>query len=370
MHSRQTLIDALKLVGAQLIVLHHFAAYGPLADAVGNIAPGLIAWLFDYARMAVQVFLVLGGFLAVQSLASTQFSSAASWLGSLRRRYQRLVLPFLVALLLAMASAALARLWLSDEFIPAAPRLSQVLAHLFLLHGVLEVDALSAGVWYVAIDFQLFVLLTLLLWLGYRLSQIMRITKWLVVVLMLASLFYFNRHESHDNWAWYFFGAYGMGATAYWASQSKHVKLQLACLAGVGALALALDFRLRIALALCVALLLGLSQWQQRTQLSSDDPDTLIKRIVQRLGQSSYALFLLHFPVLMLGNALFAGTALYSPQSAMAVVLLCWLASVGLALLFERYVEAPLARWGNLSSKGSTSAAAARPVQSTSPRIR
>jgi peptidoglycan/LPS O-acetylase OafA/YrhL len=288
----------------------------------------------------------------------------------LKRRYQRLVLPFFVALLLAMASAALARLWLADEFIPAAPSWSQVLAHLLLLHGVLEVDALSAGVWYVAIDFQLFVFLSVLLWLGYRLSQIMRITKWLVVGLMLASLFFFNRHESYDNWALYFFGAYGLGATAYWASQSRHARLQFILLACAGAGALLIDFRLRIALALGVALLLGLSLWQQRGQLSNTVPDTLFRRCVQALGQSSYALFLLHFPIMLLGNAAFAKAGWSSPQSAMAVLLLCWLASVLLALLFERYVEAPLARWGRFASNGSTSAAAARPVQSTSPRIR
>jgi len=370
MQPRQLLIDGLKLIGAQLIVLHHFAAYGPLADAVRQIAPVPMSWLFDYARMAVQVFLVLGGFLAVQSLLPSTFTSFRSWLVTLIRRYQRLVLPFAVALVLAMASAALARLWLSDDFIPASPHGWQLLAHLLLLQGVLDVEALSAGVWYVAIDFQLFVFLTLLLWLGYRLSQIMRITKWLVVGLMLASLFFFNRHDTFDNWALYFFGAYGLGAAAWWASQSRHATVQLVCLAGVGVIALALDFRLRIALALCVALLLGLTQWQSRTQRSEHRTHTLTKRVIHRLGQSSYALFLLHFPMLMLGNALFAKAGLHSPQSALSVMLLCWLASVLLALLFERYVEAPLARWGRLASKGSTSAAAARPVQSTSPRIR
>ena len=109
MQARQTYIDALKLIGAQLVVLHHFAAYGPLAEAVSRVAPGLIAWLYDYARLAVQVFLVLGGYLAVQSLTPTARHGAALVLRTLLRRYQRLVLPFCVTLLLAVASAALAR---------------------------------------------------------------------------------------------------------------------------------------------------------------------------------------------------------------------------------------------------------------------
>ncbi|MGZ8261721.1 MAG: acyltransferase family protein, partial [Methylotenera sp.] len=57
-------IDAFKAIASQLIVLHHLAAYGPLSDAVQQAAPGLISWLYDYARMAVQVFFVIGGYLA------------------------------------------------------------------------------------------------------------------------------------------------------------------------------------------------------------------------------------------------------------------------------------------------------------------
>ena len=79
------------------------------------------------------------------------------------------------------------------------------------------IDALSAGVWYVAIDFQLFALMTLLLWLGRR-------PRWpqaLLLGLMLASLFFFNRDEDWDNWALYFFGAYGMGAAAFWAGNAR-----------------------------------------------------------------------------------------------------------------------------------------------------
>ncbi|MDO8774665.1 MAG: acyltransferase, partial [Burkholderiaceae bacterium] len=63
---RQTHVDALKLLASQLIVLHHFATYGPLADALSEVAPALTHWFYDYARMAVQVFLVLGGYLAVR----------------------------------------------------------------------------------------------------------------------------------------------------------------------------------------------------------------------------------------------------------------------------------------------------------------
>ncbi len=349
MQARQTHIDALKLIGSQLIVLHHFAAYGPLADAMSQAAPQLSAWLYDYARMAVQVFLVLGGYLAARNLAPEgQIRVGSPW-RTLWRRYQRLVLPFVAALLLAVAAAMLARHWLSDDFIPAAPTLGQTLSHALLLHGVLGQESLSAGVWYVAIDFQLFALMTLLLWLGRR-----RLWAVLLVLgLMLASLFFFNRDADWDNWALYFFGAYGMGALAYWIGSSRHPGKLIGLLALAGLLALVLDFRGRIALALVVALLLALLQWRDHTSRLQAVMPAPLSRAVGLLGQSSYALFLVHFPVLMLGNALFARLQPGGSVAAMGVLLASWGLSLGLALLFERWVEAPLSRLGGYRRKSA-----------------
>ncbi len=362
--ARQLPIDALKVIASQLIVLHHFSAYGPLADTLSQTAPVLMGWLYDYARMAVQVFLVVGGYLAAASLApGSKLKHHHSPVQAVLKRYRRLVLPCLAALVLAVASAALARQFLSDDFVPTAPTWAQSLAHVFLLQGLLGKEALTAGVWYVAIDFQLFVLMTLLMWLGQRrhrtanadqsigpgLAQTVMLG--LVVSLMLASLFFFNRDPAWDNWAIYFFGAYGMGATAFWAGGSRRPALYLSLLAIMGGLALALEFRERIVLALGVALLLGLwhwgrstPAWRHATRLKALALPSFAPRLLHQLGQSSYALFLVHFPVLMLGNAVFTKLELSGPVSAAWVMLICWATSVALAQVFERWVEVPLAR--------------------------
>jgi peptidoglycan/LPS O-acetylase OafA/YrhL len=362
--ARQLPIDALKVIASQLIVLHHLSAYGPVADTLSQTAPVLMGWLYDYARMAVQVFLVVGGYLAAASLApGSKLKHYHSPVQAVIKRYRRLVLPCLVALVLAVASAALARHWMDAAFVPSAPTWAQSLAHVFLLQGLLDHDALTAGVWYVAIDFQLFVLMTLLMWLGQRqhrtanadraigpgLAQTL-VLGW-VLSLMLTSLFFFNRDPSWDNWAVYFFGAYGMGAAAYWAGGSRRPALYLSLLAITGGLALALEFRERIVLALGVALLLGLwhwgrstTAWRHATRLKALALPSFAPRLLHQLGQSSYALFLVHFPVLMLGNALFTKLGLSSPMAAALTLLACWATSVALAQAFERWVEVPLAR--------------------------
>ena len=90
-------IDALKALGCVLIVWHHLAFYGPMSDVVHTAAPGLVNWLYDYGRMAVQIFLVVGGFLATASLAPQGRSVIREPLPLILRRYRRLALPLMVA---------------------------------------------------------------------------------------------------------------------------------------------------------------------------------------------------------------------------------------------------------------------------------
>lgn len=67
MAPRSLLIDGLKVVAAQLIVLHHIVLYAPMADVLAW--PSVRDFLIDEARFVVQIFLVIGGYLAAQGLS-------------------------------------------------------------------------------------------------------------------------------------------------------------------------------------------------------------------------------------------------------------------------------------------------------------
>lgn len=339
--ARMPLIDALKAIASQLIVLHHLAAYGPLSNAVQQAAPGLTGWFYDYARMAVQVFLVIGGFLAARGLAAHGDGLASAPFGLIWKRYTRLVIPFMAAMALAIVGAAIADHWMDDDSIPARATLAQWFAHAFLLHGVLDFDSLSAGAWYVAIDFQLFALMALLLWLGHAGGQLLGGFRYLAMLLVCAlavsSLLWFNRDATWDNWGIYFFGSYGLGAAAWWASERGRLTTWLALIAAVTVLALVVDFRLRIALALAVALTLGFAR---RSGVLERWPDNAA---LAYLGKISYSVFLVHFPICLMANGLYAKFGLESASTAAIGMLAAWAASIGVAALFYRYVESPAA---------------------------
>lgn len=328
---RMPLIDALKAIAALLVLLNHFSSYGPLAANARESFPGLFDWFYEYGRMAVQVFLVVAGFLAARALSPRGEALAAFPLPLLWKRYLRLVVPYLAALGLAIAAAAIADHWMDDEAIPDRATVGQWLAHALLLHGLLGVEALSAGVWYIAIDFQLFALMALLLWSGRgRLPAMLP-----VLAVAAAALFWFNRDAAWDNWALYFFGSYGLGAAAWWAGDRRQLTAWLGVIATVAVAALILDFRLRILLALAVALLLGFGR---RHGFLERWPDA---RPLAFLGQISYSLFLVHFPVLLLANGLYAQSGLDSPVSTLAGLALAIGTSLAAATLFHRWIESP-----------------------------
>lgn len=332
-------VDALKALAALCILLHHLVSYGPISRALHRLLPDLAEALYDYGRMAVQVFLVVGGFLSARALSPRGQALTAALPDALGKRYLRLVLPFLAAVALTLV--------VSLVVAPVLPELAnlsslgwpQLLAHATLTHGVLGMESLTVGAWYVAVDLQLFALLLGLLWLARRLdSQGLR--PWLgpvlVIALALASAWAFNLDSSLDDTALYFFAAYGLGACVHWLATRSLRPWAFGLLLLLTVAALDYAWRDRLALALAVAAWLALAE-SGRLRVRAD---------WSRRANGSYALFLIHFPVLLLANALVALTG-GSDAVALGAAALCVAASLWVAGPFHRHIELPATRWAS-----------------------
>lgn len=332
---RLPLIDALKALASQLIVLHHLAFYGPMADAVRPWAAPLVDALADWGRLAVQTFLVIAGYLAARSLAPGGEARVSEPLSLVARRWARLAGPYLAALSVALLAAAIGRTLSNHETVPAAPTAAQVLANVAMLQDWLGYQALSAGVWYVSIDLQLYALLVGLLWLGTR-SGRPAVAPALVLALGAASLFVFNRDPEWDSFGPYYFGSYALGALAAWAGPGGRGRLAMGALVVLGLAALALEPRIRIAVAFATALLLAVGvprAWGARR---------LDRPVLGALGRNSYSVFLIHYPVCVLFQAAAARWFPTDPLPAAAGLLLAFAASTAAGALFHRWVEAPM----------------------------
>ena len=142
---RLEVIDLFKACACVLIVWHHLALYSPMSFVMAEWLPLIEVFLLNYALMAVQIFLVVSGYLNAKSWAHAVPQSAFDFFLRILLRYQRLAIPLLAALSVTVAITALVRPYFNHSSLSNSPSLMQVPAHIFLLQDILDLEAFSAG---------------------------------------------------------------------------------------------------------------------------------------------------------------------------------------------------------------------------------
>ncbi|MCQ8895747.1 acyltransferase [Limnobacter humi] len=342
---RNPLVDCLKAVASQIIVLHHLVLYSPMAKELQPLWPGLFAVLGDQARYVVQVFLVIGGYLAAQSmwklLAQPQASELTTATKLIWQRYIRLAKPYWVAI--AAAAALAAGLSWFDAFpdLVEPPTLAQIFSHIFMVHDIVGVHALSAGVWYVAIDFQLYALLVLMVWFSRNLNgtallawlEPARVWMLLALGLTVCSLFWWNTNPKLDEWGIYFFGAYGLGILSFWAVKKHRRAPVMALVACMVLAALWFNWRERLILTGITALLL------MGSDLIRPWVEKVHSRAIQTLGDISYSVFLIHYPLLMLTSGVVVWLGYDNLGFHVAAFVGTWLLSIAAGAVMHHTIE-------------------------------
>jgi peptidoglycan/LPS O-acetylase OafA/YrhL len=320
------LIDLLKVFAALLIILHHLSSYGQIAEDARTFLPSVMNFLFEYGRYAVQIFLVMAGYLAAQSLtrfANAKFSSQ-NLLRLIINRYLRLFAPYIAALIFTILCACIARFWVNDEFVGEQETLDQFVAHLFFLQGILGLDSISAGVWYVAIDWQLYSVLAVLL-ITFSSYQAL---IWFISMIATASLLYFNRSNHYEAYFIYFIGSYSLGVLAYLAKNfaDKRIqglaKLALVAIGVIIAISSLHEVWLRNYLAWFVALLLFI--WGAAAYPAigpaTQGLKTSILRAIAWASPRSYCAFLIHFAFILLANTIYIASGMHAHESGFVAI--------------------------------------------------
>ena len=340
------LIDLLKVLAALLIILHHLSSYGQIAEDARSVLPGIMTWLFEYGRYAVQIFLVMAGYLAAQSLSrfATVKFSAQGLLKVILNRYLRLFGPYAAALLFTILCAYIARFWVNDEFVGESETLGQFLAHLFFIQGILGLDSISAGAWYIAIDWQLYAILAILL-ISYPSYQAV---IWVISILAVSSLLFFNRSGEYEAYFIYFIGSYGLGVLAYLAkcfadkSVNRLAKIALVVIGLVIAIASFQQIWLRNFLAWFVAIALLI--WGNLPYPTLAKNTEFVLRAISWGSARSYSAFLIHFAFILLANTLYIATGMHTHESgvlALVLMLGVVVCSTIAANYLYRWVEVP-----------------------------
>ncbi len=288
-------------------------------------------------------FFVIGGYIMARTMSSRTWSCRDAG-RFVARRYCRLVLPFLAAMVLAIGARAAGRGWLPERVVDHPATWDQVLAHIVLLQDILGYQSLSAGFWFVAIDFQLGLIYVALLclrdfaaWLsgggaGERANGLLLAAG---CVLAAPAMFVFNLDPRWDVWAIYFFGQFFLGVMVYEGLKSTASAIGFGLYVALTAAALAFAWRWQLATALAIAVVLfsaGKLALTQRWPRS---------RLIARLGLTSYSLFLVHFPVLVLVSTIWSRLGCATVTSAVVASVAAYVASLAAAEVFYRLVESP-----------------------------
>jgi peptidoglycan/LPS O-acetylase OafA/YrhL len=341
--TRNALISQLKAISCLMIVGHHLAFYGPMSEIAAPVVGAINAFLFDYGRMAVYVFLAVGGYLAASHWSDAVNMGKHSLTELLSRKFLRLAIPYYVAIALAILCNVIAGLWMAHESISEAPDRWQLISHLLFLQNILGYESLSAGLWFIAIDLQLFAVSALVVHLIYNLthdSWSFQNIRWFTLLLIAAaslfSLVLFSHQEHLDVYFVYFFAAYGFGMLAAYAQQlpsAGHTTMLLLNLC-VG-LVLLQDSNLRICVALFCANVLYAGKYFVQYVPSSN--------VLTALGERSYSIFLVHFPVSLLVNGFWMHYMPHDPYVHAVGMLTAIACSIAVAYFFYALVEINLA---------------------------
>lgn len=337
---RLQFIIALRAVASIIIVWHHFALYPPLREWASPLIGGILDWLEFNAR-ATQVFFVVGGYVMARSMSRKDWG-VKRFGAFVVQRYYRLGIPYLGAVALVLPVYVVARGYLPESVVGSPVSLPQLLAHLFFLQDLLGYEQLSAGLWFVCINFQLGLVYAATLGLRDTLGRgkvdMVGLLGW---PLAIFSLFYFNLNDAWDGWWPFFFPYFFMGTVIHRSLRGGGAKWEFWLYQGVLVAAMVFDWRWRLLSAFVVGFLLYASE---RMGWGYHWPRN---RFITWLGNVSYSLFLVHFPVLVLVAAFWAWMGWVNPHGAAAGLLVAFGLSVAVAGVFHRWIERPASRLGH-----------------------
>lgn len=356
--SRRTFpfIDAMRGAAAMVILTHHLITYVPRADEFLAVVPWVRDALWWHGGLATQVFLVISGFVNGVSLVG--LVPKASTLGRLLVvRYLRLAVPAAVTLLVAIGLHGI--MPRSYETFPLFDELSAqaVVAHTVLVQDMLGYPSLLAGFWYLSIDLQCYAVMCLLILVQHGIRQRLPgpssgLREAVIVGIPLAvavvSLFCWNGVAAHEAYATYFFGIMFLGTLAGLAVAGRLPAAIFWAYAAACGVAIVVQGRPQPAAALATGVAMYLLACRQPSPAARSDSriglvaDYLLFQPLFFLGRISYALFLVHYPVIWLVTSLARGALGEAASRSVPCLAVAVAASIAAAVLLHRLVEIPM----------------------------
>lgn len=345
-------LDGLRGAAAVAVVLFHAFLFTGLDGQAAAELP-VIGWIVGYGYLGVPAFIVLSGYVLMLPLTRTpglEFRGGVSRF--LRRRAWRILPPYYAALALSLALIALVPLlredtgtaW--DSKIPVTP--GGIVSHLFLVHDFSAewVSQANGPLWSVAVEWHIYFLMPFVLVpLWRRVSPFVFIP---VILLLSAAATIVHFADWAHPWL---IGLFALGMLAAqlttrptigpWPARAlAAVAIGLPVVLLVGSAAL--QSRVWIAEILAgIAIAAALAVLGRRSLAGhSLGPVRVFQsRPMRYLGLISYSIYLVHSPILALGNILLLPLQVTTLARWAIMMLVVVPVALGAGWLFFRLVE-------------------------------
>ncbi len=356
-----TFIDGLRGFSAVAVAVYHTILFAGLTGASAQAFPELFAVLRN-GYLGVSIFIVLSGFvLMLPVIRGGGYRLPKGFKHYIYRRFRRIVPPYWVALALSIALIALVPVmqvssgtkW--DDKIPVTAE--AVAGHILLIQNFFGgMTAINGPMWSVAIEWQIYFLMPLLLLpIWRRFGSLVAIGFTALVTLGPSALIAFNeltgRLDSvvpfakafgrHHPWFLLLF-AIGMYAAELAANDRVRARwFWVPIIPATALVYLFADFansNRAVSETLVGASTAFLVVWLAKNG-ASRTTRMLGSRPMVRLGHMSYSIYLIHSPLLALGNLLLLPLGLSAPLHLTLMYALVLPSALLTAWMFHLTVE-------------------------------
>ncbi|WP_406696000.1 acyltransferase [Singulisphaera sp. Ch08] len=366
---RLLFLDGIRGLAALYVTLHHAALMIPPGELSG---PGLtVRFLLRHGHGAVAVFIVLSGYcLMLPAACDSSGRLPSDFGGFLRRRARRILPPYFGALLFCWILIALipdlghpARSpW--DRALPAfSPGV--IVSHLFLVHNLSAhwLFKIAPPLWSVATEWQIYFLFPLLVTLWRRNGHLAAIAASFAIGYSVAALAIPLKNPALREMCPWFAGLFTLGMVAALAAHRHPSVIENGRMFRGGPVAIGLVLIAITCTGLALAgtddrnfmltdpiigvLMAGLLvRWTRSTSPGASRPQLPLLRLLQRrwavaLGTISYSLYLIHYPLIALGDAVMRRWLLLPETRLWGLILIVAPSILLAAALFHRIFERP-----------------------------
>ena len=365
---RLLFLDGIRGIAALYVTLHHAALMIPPAGLSG---PGVaVRFFLRHGHGAVAVFIVLSGYCLMLPAAREPSGHFSTDFGSfLRRRARRILPPYFGALVFCWILITLipdlghpARSpW--DRALPAfSPRV--IASHLLLVHNLSErwIFKIDPPMWSVATEWQIYLLFPALVGLWRRSGIVTTIAAGFAIGFAVAALAIPLKNPALRALCPWFVGLFTLGMAAALAAHGQPSSRENGRKRG-GSLAVGLGVLALLCAGLAVAgtgdrnfmltdpivgaaMACLLVRWTRRSLPGAAGPRLPLLRLLEgreagALGTISYSLYLIHYPLLAMGDAALRRWQ-FSPDARLWLLVLVASPAILLAAaLFHRVFERP-----------------------------